>query len=170
MKRYMIPVIAAAVMTIASAAVSAEGFSAELTATPKSDEVKVGDKIEVTVRAENTGDTLTDAKIYFEDQEIWSDDVFEPGEVGEKGIGLLAWESDIDSGGAINVSLDTNELDEPVKVTVNVTVLPGKEPVVDENGQPVTDPAESSPSTGNSAPYAAAFLAFTSAAVLIKKK
>ena len=162
--------VIAAMMTAVN--VSAEGYGVDLTASPKADEVRVGDRIEVTVSAVNTGDELNNFKLYFEDQEIYSDDVLEPGETAEKEIALLAWECDIDSGGVINVSADADELEEPVTAQIHVTVLPGKEPVTDENGNVISEgnPPEGSPSTGNSAPMAALAGAVLSSAVLLRKR
>lgn len=156
--------IPAAVMIFALAGnVSALENDLQLNVTPKSDSVKVGERIEVDISAVNSGDALTDFRLYFEDQEIYADDVLETGETAEKEISLLAWERDIASGGAINISADANELEEPVAVTIHVTVLPGIEPG--------TGPA-GNPATGDKFPWAAA-LALTAAAgalILVKRK
>ncbi|MBQ9209212.1 MAG: hypothetical protein IJ149_06475 [Oscillospiraceae bacterium] len=156
--------IPAAVMIFALAGnVSALENDLQLNVTPKSDSVKVGERIEVDISAENGGDPLTDFRLYFEDQEIYADDVLESGETAEKEISLLAWERDIASGGAISISADANELEEPVAVTVHVTVLPGIEPGTEPEGNPAT---------GDKSPLGAA-LALTAASgtlILIKRK
>ncbi len=156
--------IPAAVMIFALVGnVYAQEGNLQLTVTPKSDSVKVGERIEVDISAVNSGDALTDFRLYFEDQEIYADDVLEAGETAEKEISLLAWERDIASGGAINISADANELEEPVAVTIHVTVLPGIEPGTEPEGNPAT---------GDKSPLGAA-LALTAASgtlILIKRK
>lgn len=149
--------IPAAAMIFALAGnVSALENDLQLNVTPKSDSVKVGERIEVDISAVNSGDPLTDFRLYFEDQEIYADDVLESGETAEKEISLLAWERDIASGGAINISADANELEEPVAVTIHVTVLPGIEPG--------TEPVEDNPATGNDLPWGLILLASGAAA------
>ena len=154
--------IPAAAMIFALAGnVYAQNGDLQLTVTPKSDSVKVGERIEVDISAENSSDALTDFRLYFEDQEIYADDVLESGETAEKEISLLAWERDIASGGAINISADANELEKPVAVTIHVTVLPGIEPGTEPEGNPAT---------GDKTPWGAALALTTAAGALILAK
>ena len=125
MDKRIISAAAAAVLACAmSCAVSAEA-QVKLEAVPAEEVVMVGGKIEVTVTAENTGDEdLTGFALYFEDQAIHEQEPLAPREKVEKKIGLLAWDSDIEDEGIINVSVQAGELASPVTASCNVKVVP----------------------------------------------
>ena len=126
------------------------------TAVPEHDMCYVGDKtyVDITLRNDfSDGTDLNDLKVTFEGQEIFSDDVFEPGEDADIRIGLLAWDEDVDSGGKVTLVAECDKFTKSIDFTI--TVRPDSE--------------RPNPRTGTSSPAAAILTGFAAAALLGKR-
>ncbi len=116
----------------------------------------VGDEFIVTITAANTGnDKLENVTVYFEDTPVYTTETLNAGEKVQFQIKLQAGESDIESGGVINISAAADELEEPVGTSLTVTVKP----------------VENNPATGTGEPGAMLMLTglFAAAAVISHK-
>ncbi len=117
----------------------------------------VGDEFIVTITVSNTGnDKLGNVTVYFEDIPAYTTETLDPEQKVQFQIKLQAWESDIESGGVINISAAADELEEPVGISLTVTVKP----------------VENNPATGTDAPWVIVVTAgiFAAAAVISRKK
>ncbi|MBQ3841288.1 MAG: NPXTG-anchored protein [Ruminiclostridium sp.] len=129
--------------------------SLSLTAEAECSECYVGDEFKVMITVENTGSSdLGNVVCYFEDNEIYSTETLAAGDKVQFNIKLMSAESDIETGGIINISATADELDEPVRTTVIVRVLPG----------------EQNPATGSDGTALVTLAAAGLAAVLFRKK
>ena len=129
--------------------------SVTLTATPESYSCKVGDVVPISITACNDTDTsLTNIRLYFYDEEFYTQESLTAGETLEHQIKTKAWESDIEDGD-ITISLNADELSEPVSYTFHIDVSPA-------------DTDTDNPETGNTA--AAGILVTATAAALTLRK
>ena len=89
--------------------------------------VYVGDEFIVTITARNTGDkALDNVTVYFEDTPVGNVETLAPNEKIKLQIKLKAWESDIESGGIINIFADADGYSKPVTFTFSEKVLPAE--------------------------------------------
>ncbi|MBR6101190.1 MAG: hypothetical protein IKP95_02080 [Ruminococcus sp.] len=153
-------------------------YSLALTAAPDKEQCAVGDVFVVTLSVTNTGDKeLTSIEVFFEEYSVKQAESLAAGESLEFTIKLKAWPEDIDSGGIINVSATAAELEDPVKTSCNVKVVPAEEepeekPAQEEPRQEETRQEEPSgnPPTGLAGSLALAAMSFAAIAVSVKHK
>lgn len=138
---------------------NSESTGPDLEVSTDCSECYVGDEFMVTITVRNTGDkALANVNVYFEDIPLNNTVTLDPKKEIQLSIKLQASESDIESGGIINISVSADELDEPVRKTCAVTVKPAAENTQEEN-----------PATGADAPaYAVMITALALAAVTAK--
>ena len=100
-------------------------YSISLEAEADCSECFVDDEFTVTITATNTGnEKLENVTVYLEDAPIYTAETLDAKQYIQLRIKLKTQESDIESGGVINISAAADELEEPVRTSVAVTVKP----------------------------------------------